>query len=148
MSETATEIAAPVEVVFAVVADPTTYPEWLVGAKEIHMVEEHWPEPGARFFHTVGAGPVTVDDSTSVLEVEAPTKLVLEARAGAVATARVTFRLDRLGEAATSVSMEEDAVEGAASHLPSALIDPPLGARNQQSLQRLKDRIEAGAGGR
>ena len=65
--------AAPIERVFAVVSDPTTYPDWLVGAREIRSVDDDWPQPGSLFHHRVGlVGPLTVADSPEVLEVDAP----------------------------------------------------------------------------
>lgn len=136
-----THVGAPINLVFATVSDPTSYPEWLVGAQAIRGVERRWPARGARFFHRVGVGPVTLDDSTKVVEVQEPTLVVLEARARPVGVARVTFRLQP-AEGGTRVELQEEVTRGPASRLPSFLIDLPLKARNVESLRQLKAYVE------
>src|SRR6188472_2881403 len=90
---------APIERVFEVISDPRTYPDWLVGAREIRSVDEDWPQPGSRFHHRVGlVGPLTIPDSTSSVEVEPPTRLVLEVRARPLVKGRVEFTLASVGE--------------------------------------------------
>ena len=59
MAYTCAEFAAPVETVFAVLTDPTTYPSWLIGAADIRSIDRSWPAPGSRFHHRVGVGPFT-----------------------------------------------------------------------------------------
>ncbi len=72
MARTTIHVIAAPERVFAVLEDPSTYDEWVVGCKEIRGVDGVWPEPGATFHHSVGIGPITVHDSTSVVEAAAP----------------------------------------------------------------------------
>src|SRR5215207_3487776 len=97
---------APVERVFEVVSDPRTYPEWLVGAREIRSVDEDWPQPGSRFHHRVGlVGPLTVADSSEVLEVDPPASLVLEVRARPFGRARAEFRVADAGGDRTRITL-------------------------------------------
>ncbi|MCB1026769.1 MAG: SRPBCC family protein, partial [Microthrixaceae bacterium] len=61
----------PIEEVFDTISDPGTYPRWLVGCRTIRSIDDHWPSEGSRFHHRVGLiGPLTVPDSSEVLEVE------------------------------------------------------------------------------
>ena len=57
MSRSVNEILvdSPPSRVFAVLADPTTYPDWLVGAQAIRDVDPAWPAPGAKFSHRIGS---------------------------------------------------------------------------------------------
>src|SRR5690606_7522428 len=64
--------------VFRTLADPTTYPDWLVGAQRIRHVDPAFPAPSSGFDHSVGPTPsATVDDSTEARRVEAPARLDL-----------------------------------------------------------------------
>ena len=58
MARNQRDIDAPPERVFAVLADPRCYPEWVVGSKEIRAADPGFPAPGTRFHHTVGVGPL------------------------------------------------------------------------------------------
>jgi len=79
MARTTIQVSAPPEAVFAVLSDPFTYAQWVVGCKEIRRVDGDWPEPGATFHHSVGLGPITVRDTTSVEACEPGRRLVLRA---------------------------------------------------------------------
>jgi uncharacterized protein YndB with AHSA1/START domain len=82
-SEARTEVDATPEEVFAVISDPTTYPDWLVGAQRIRGVDPQFPRPGTDFDHSVGpAAAVTIDDSTTATSVDPPHRLDLHVRAG------------------------------------------------------------------
>jgi uncharacterized protein YndB with AHSA1/START domain len=134
-------IAAPRDRVFAILADPQRYAEWVVGASRIRDADESWPAPGSRLHHSVGAEPVTLNDSTEVVECRAPERLVLLARLGALGSFRIELVLHDEG-AATQVTMREVAVEGF-----SKLAEPVTGAavavRNKVSLGRLKELAES-----
>jgi uncharacterized protein YndB with AHSA1/START domain len=140
MAEVVRYVRLPIDEVFDAVSDPTTYPHWLVGAREIRSVEAAWPAPGTCFHHRVGlAGPLTVADSTEVVEVEAPRRLVLDARARPFGRARVRFDLaeepDAGGDVITRVSIHEVPAGALAPLTP--LLDPPTAARNRVSLNAL-----------
>jgi uncharacterized protein YndB with AHSA1/START domain len=143
MSVVRQTIDAPLEHVFSALRDPRTYPQWLIGAKEIRDIDDGWPEPGTRFHHRVGiVGPLTVADTTKSLEVDPPRRLVLEVRARPLGRGRVTFTLRPAG-AGTEVVIVERPI-GALSGL-RAFLDPMLTARNTASLQKLAGAIEDGA---
>jgi len=48
----------PVAVVFDALADPRTYPQWLLGAKEIRSIDPTWPAPSSSFRHQIGRAHV------------------------------------------------------------------------------------------
>src|SRR3954468_7397574 len=84
----------PIGEVFDALADPHTYPSWLVGCREIRKVDDGWPAPGSRFHHRVGlVGPLTVNDDTESLEIESPRHLALEVRFRPLGRGRVAFPL-------------------------------------------------------
>jgi uncharacterized protein YndB with AHSA1/START domain len=132
--------ASPDEV-FAVLADPRAYEQWLVGCKRIRGVEGDWPDVGSRFHHRVGIGPLELDDNTKVLECSAPTRLVLEARARPLGVAEVVFSLS-VADGGTAVDMHEKPMRGLAKSIDNPLLDATVSARNKESLRRLKRYVE------
>jgi uncharacterized protein YndB with AHSA1/START domain len=134
----------PIIEVFDALADPWTYPEWLVGAKEMRSVEPEWPAPGASFHHRVGlGGPLVLDDRSTSCRVEAPGLLELEVRARPFGRARVTFRLTRLAPTSTEVEFSEVPIGAARVMAPVAA--PLAVVRNRRSLDQL-DRFLTGSG--
>lgn len=134
------DIRAEPEEVFATLADPRTYPRWLVGAKEIRSVDPGFPAPGARFHHVVGlAGPLTVADSTLCEEVDEPRLLRLEARARPAGRAEVTFTLEPHG-GGTRVEVRERAV--GLLRVADPALQPAIVLRNRRSLAQLRDLVE------
>jgi uncharacterized protein YndB with AHSA1/START domain len=133
------------EDVFAVLLDAWSYADWVVGADHIRAVDDDWPNPGSRFHHTVGVGPAKTDDTTTVLDIDAPRRLVLDAHAGPAGTARVAFLVEPDPDnptRATRVTIEEDAVEGPAEHLPTPVTDVGFRLRNAETLRRLRKVVE------
>jgi uncharacterized protein YndB with AHSA1/START domain len=137
--EVRAEIAAPPSEVFDVLAEPRTYPEWLVGAKRIRDVDADFPSKGAEFDHTVGAGPVSIDDSTEVLEVHRPDRLKLLVKAGHF-NGEVEF-LVLPSPKGTEVRFRERPIGPPAALTP--LLRPSLQARNGESLKQLRELVEA-----
>jgi uncharacterized protein YndB with AHSA1/START domain len=127
------------DVVFKTVADPDTYPHWLVGTRGIRYIEPDWPRPGTKFGHRVGlAGPLTVKDDTESLAVEPARLLRLHARFRPFGRAHVTFELaDERG--GTRVTMEEHLVGRFAVLRPVA--EPLIAARNKQTLENLDEYV-------
>jgi hypothetical protein len=91
--------------------------------------------------HRVGAGPLTVNDHTEVLEVDAPRRLVLRVRAPPLGTAKVAIALEA-HNAGTHVSMTEVAGDLLSKLAINRLTDPFVDHRNRLSLRRLR-RISA-----
>jgi uncharacterized protein YndB with AHSA1/START domain len=136
MTTTARDIAAPIEAVWAVLADAGCYHRWVVGAKEIREADDGWPAPGTRFHHSLGWGPFSLQDDTKSLHAEAPRRLVMEARARPLGRARVELVLERL-DGATHVTMEETVVAPSVLRLCNPVLAPLVRARNAESLRRL-----------
>ena len=146
MARNVIEIDAPVDVVFDVLLDPQHYPRWVAGAKRIRDVDDTWPAPGSRFHHAVGAGPAEVRDSTKVVEIDPPRRLVLEARFRPPGVACVEMELEPLGPDRTRVTMLEHPLEAPGplgAPVVQLLVDPLISLRNWWSLQRLKRIAEA-----
>ena len=141
MALTTMTIDAPPEAVYAVLSDGRRYAEWVVGAKRIRDVDPAWPEPGSRFHHVVGFGPIEIKDHSEVLEVEPRKRLVLRVRARPAGEARV--ELDLLPrDGGTEVRMNEYPVSGVAKTIDNPLLEATLKARNLEALRRLKREVE------
>jgi uncharacterized protein YndB with AHSA1/START domain len=144
MRAVTTELPVGVEVAWAVLSDPTTYPRWLVGAVEILSVDEAWPQPGTSFRHRVGlGGPITTRDSTTVEAVDEGRSLVLEARARPFGRAHVEIEI-RPSKAGCEVAMREGMRSPLTLLTPVA--QPLITARNKESLRRLSEMPELGGG--
>src|SRR4051794_22888149 len=130
------EFPVTADEVFAVLIDPTTYPQWLVGAADMRGVDDDWPRPGSRFHHRVGFGPLTLADSTELLELEPDRMLKLGVRARPLISAVATFRL--VGDEHRSVvTLEEEPAPRAIGNLVRPVLDPLTHVRNHLSLKQL-----------
>ena len=142
MTTTALGIDAPPEVVFATLVDAESYPQWLVGAKYIRRVSSTWPAPGSSFHHAVGVGPLTIKDSTTVMDQQAPRLLVLLAGVGPLGSARVRFTVTDDREGGSHVAVEEEPATGLMKVLWNPVTRPlvalGLWGRNAISLQTLR----------
>lgn len=131
-------IHASPEEVFAVLADPERYPDWVVGAAGVRDADEDFPAVGSRFHHKVGSWPIGLKDHTEVLEVEPPARLVLKAKARPLGTATIELEL-RESAGGTELLMEEvpgDRLTALLTGNPVA--DTVLRIRNAEALTRLK----------
>lgn len=129
-------LAVPPEKVWEVLADGWLYPVFVVGASRMREVDDTWPAPGASLHHSVGSWPALIDDTTSVLEADPPRTLLLVARAWPGGEAHVRFTLEPHPDGCTVV-LEEDAVKGPGTLMPSFLRRPMLTWRNVETLRRL-----------
>ena len=120
MSRNEISVAAPREHVFAFVADPGRYEQWVVGASVAKPLAD-----------------------ISVLESEPPERLVLSARLPAVGAMRVTLELDDDPAGGTRVVLLESPDDGLLALVRNPLSDWLLSGRNVVSLRRLKARVEA-----
>ncbi|NLA36428.1 MAG: SRPBCC family protein [Actinobacteria bacterium] len=134
-------IPKPQAEVFAAVADPETYPHWLVGARDIRSVDEAWPAVGSAFHHRVGLiGPAKLADKTVVINVDAPNMLELEVKVRPLGRGRVKFELaERVGPhgVETLFTFDESPIGLLAPSHP--LIAPVVTFRNGWSLRQLRD---------
>jgi uncharacterized protein YndB with AHSA1/START domain len=127
--------AAP-EHVFNTLSDPWRLPLWVVGAVHIRAVDSGWPEVGSRVHHQVGAWPVTVSDSTEVVEIDPRKRLVLQGRAWPFGEARIELIVEADGDG-TLVEMREAPTHGPPRVLDNPLLRRILAIRNRESLLRL-----------
>jgi uncharacterized protein YndB with AHSA1/START domain len=137
MSRNVAHFSVPPERVFAVLSDADCYHDWVVGAKHIRTADPDFPAPGTRFHHRVGFGPITVDDHTLVLESAPPHRLVLEAKARPLGTARVTMDIQPEGSG-SRVTMIEDPADQLTKIVFNPLTHLLVRGRNAESLRRLQ----------
>ncbi|MDQ1395117.1 MAG: hypothetical protein QOG64_376 [Acidimicrobiaceae bacterium] len=145
MARNEIDIAAPPSAVYDVLIDANCYPSWVVGAKDVRDVDDDWPAIGSRFHHSVGFGPLTLKDSTRIVETVPAERLVLEVRARPAGKGKVTLDLEPAG-GGTHVVMDEVVISGPALRLPDVLVDPAIKTRNAESLRRLKQLSEERGG--
>ena len=136
MATTTRPIKATPDQVWDVLADGWLYPLWVVGASRMREVDTTWPEVGSELYHSVGAWPRLVDDTTEVADAIPGRFLHLHARARPTGVAAVQITLEPSG-GHTRVVVEEDAISGPARLVPRLVRDPALKWRNVESLRRL-----------
>lgn len=141
MAVTRIHVRAPRQHVFDVLTDASAYKVWVVGCKRIRGVDATWPAPGSKFHHVVGWGPISDHDTSEVLEIDPPRRLVLEARVWPLGTARVELQLLDAGNG-TDVVMIEEPLRGLAKRLNNRLGDVAIRARNAVAVRRLRDWAE------
>jgi uncharacterized protein YndB with AHSA1/START domain len=129
-------LPAPPDRVWAVLADPQNYAYWVVGSDSVRDADETWPAPGSKLHHRVGIRPVTINDNTEVLESVPPTRLVLQARARPLGTARVTIEIIE-HDGGSRVTMHEGPGDRFSRLLHNPIFDFVLRRRNDESLRRL-----------
>ena len=142
MARNRVHIDATPEEVFAVLADPQGYPDWVVGAAGIRDEDAEFPAVGSRFHHKVGSWPVGLKDYTEVVEVEPPRRIVLKAKARPLGTATIAIDLHE-SAGGTAVEMEEVAGDRVTSlFVGNPVADTALRVRNAEALARLKRLVE------
>lgn len=139
MAEVERIIEAPLEQVWAVLADGWSYSDWVVGNTHVRNVDPNWPEVGSRLHHLVGAWPLLVADVAVVEEVDPPRLLVLRAQLRRLGRGRITLRLNPLAADRTRVTMEEHFESGPARWVMVKLNDLVLHQRNAEGLRRVSD---------
>ncbi len=144
MATTHTHIAASPDEVFATLANPENYGNWVVGSDAIRDADPSWPKVGSRFHHRIGFGLLKVNDHTEVLEVTPPHRLVMRARARPLATAEVTMLLTAC-DGGTRVTMIEVAGDPRSRLALNRVTDPLIHLRNLEALRRLRRIVETGA---
>jgi hypothetical protein len=130
------DTTASADEVWSVLANGWTFGSWVVGAARIRAVDEHWPDVGAKLFHSVGTWPALLDDSTSVLESRANRELHLLARALPFGRATIALRITEQPRGCR-ISMSERAASGPMTHIPDAVQSAAVRARNRECLRRL-----------
>jgi hypothetical protein len=125
------------EQVWQVLSDGWAYAEWVAGTRNIRDVDARWPEPGARIHYTFGAGPLTLDDVTTVRVMEPCRLLELEAQAQRLGSARISIELLDWGQDRTVVIIDEHPLTGPGARWHSAPLDAALRVRNRRMTRSL-----------
>jgi uncharacterized protein YndB with AHSA1/START domain len=128
----------PPEAVWEALSDPSGYEYWVVGSKVIRDAEPGFPAPGTKFHHTIGFGPLTLDDHTEVLEAERPGLLKLRAKGRPLGTASVTLRMTP-EDGGTMVEIVERPDGPYAFLNANPLLHVFTKVRNAESLMRLEE---------
>jgi uncharacterized protein YndB with AHSA1/START domain len=136
--------SASPEAVFAVLADGWRYADWVLGAQRIRAVDEDWPQPGSRFHHRVGAGPVKVEDSSQVEALDPGRGISVRVKVRPIGTARVRIVLVPQDDGGTEILFEEHPLEGPLRQRFVRAVDAVLWVRNVESLRRLARIAEKG----
>ncbi|MFG2623072.1 SRPBCC family protein [Streptomyces sp. NPDC048507] len=127
--------------VWAVLADPTRYGEWVVGPSESTPLDAHWPATGSRLRYTVRLGPWTARSVTTVRHNEPGRELELEALAKGLGTARIFLQLRPWGDD-TLVVCDEHPLRGIGGALHNPLSEALLQVRHRGMLARLARAVE------
>jgi uncharacterized protein YndB with AHSA1/START domain len=128
----------PPEAVWAVLSAPGGYAYWVVGSKHVRDAEPDFPAPGSKFHHTIGFGPLTLDDHTEVVDSEPPKLLRLRAKGRPLGTATVTLRLTpRAGGTEVEMSENPDGIYSVLALNPALHLLTK--ARNAEALMRLEE---------
>jgi uncharacterized protein YndB with AHSA1/START domain len=135
-------VDAPPARVWDVLGDASCYPRWVVGAKDFRGADRGFPAVGSRFHHSVGFGPITLDDHTEVLDVNPPWRIELRARARPLGTARVVVLVQPQGDDSSYVTLIEDPGDPMSRLVHNPVLDALLRGRNVEALRRLKALVE------
>jgi uncharacterized protein YndB with AHSA1/START domain len=128
----------PPQAVWDALAEPSNYGYWVVGSKHIRDADAEFPAPGTKLHHTIGVGPLTLQDHTEVIEAEAPRYLRLRAKGRPIGTATVILRMTPVDDG-TCVEIVEypDGPYRPLSLNP--LVHVATRVRNAESLMRLEE---------
>ena len=133
------------EDVWGCLADGWAYPTFVVGASSMRAVDRAWPAAGATLHHSVGAWPLLIQDTTTVVSAEPPRRLELQARGWPAGEARVVFELAEQGDG-TLVTLSEDATHGPGVLVPRRLRHLLMLPRNDVTLERLAHLVRGRVG--
>ncbi|MFD9355733.1 SRPBCC family protein [Streptomyces sp. NPDC060031] len=134
-------IRRPPRAVWAVLADPTLYGEWVAGPSESTPLDATWPEPGSRLRYTVPLGPWSAEGVTTVRHRETGKELELEASFKPLGTARIFLQLRPWGEE-TLIVCDEHPLRGLGGTLHNPGIEVLLQLRHRGMLARLAKVVE------
>ncbi|MEU8843780.1 SRPBCC family protein [Streptomyces roseus] len=134
------------QAVWAVLAEPSLYGEWVVGPSESTPLDQTWPEVGSRLRYTVRLGPWSAEGVTTVRHREPGRELELEASFKSLGTARIFLQLRQWGEE-TLVVCDEHPLRGLGGTLHNPAVEVFLQLRHRGMLGRLARVVEQGRAG-
>ncbi|RCH67742.1 SRPBCC family protein [Streptomyces sp. SDr-06] len=136
---------SPAEV-WAVLADPEQYGDWVVGPDKSEPLDQAWPRTGSRLRFTLRVGPWAGQGTTTVRHSEACEELELEAGFKALGSARIYLQLRPWGEG-TLVICDEHPLRGVGGTLHNPVSEALLQLRHRGMLARLAKVVERDAAG-
>lgn len=145
MAHTEKIVHAPVEALFAVLCDPSSYQHFVVGTKRVRRFDPRWPEPGTTLHHTVGVGPLALRDKTDAIEAIPPTHLVTRPHIRPFVITESRFELERQGDNAL-LRLDEYAVGGPLAPIWPGPLDWLMALRNRKVVHRIARLAEHRAG--
>ncbi|MFI6940490.1 SRPBCC family protein [Streptomyces sp. NPDC050418] len=128
-------LSSPAEV-WALLSTGRRYGEWVTGTQEVLSTDPHWPEVGAQLKVRVGAGALTLDDTSTVRISEPLQRLELEAKAGPFGAARIAMKLIPWG-ANTLFILDWHPIRGPGSRMHGLPVDYLVRVRNGMMLTKL-----------
>jgi uncharacterized protein YndB with AHSA1/START domain len=134
-------IAASREAVFAVLADPERYADWILGTSETRGANGDWPAEGSSLRYRAGIGPIALSDATEVIESDPPRRLLLRARMRPFGETAIELELEP-EDTGTRLVMTEEPVEGLVDATHNPVTDAVLSKRNEVTLERLRSLVE------
>jgi uncharacterized protein YndB with AHSA1/START domain len=112
-------VATTAEAVWSVLAEPVTYPRWVLDLLDVSDADPRWPDPGAAFRYRFRRGPLRRSAQATVLEAHAPNRLRLRWRRGLVIELVTTITIEPAAVGSTIVIAEEIASPAAARGYPA-----------------------------
>lgn len=131
-------IPVPHATVAEVLRDGAGYARWVVGTRKVTEVDSGFPSPGTGLRVLVGPRPLSTPGRSVVLAYEPAGRLVLQAAAFLVGTARIELTYTPHGETATHVRLDERPVQRSRWQLVRPLVDVLMWVRNVETLRRLE----------
>ncbi|MFC9635786.1 SRPBCC family protein [Streptomyces mirabilis] len=135
-------IRRPPHAVWAVLADPTCYEEWVVGPTRSVPLDRTWPAVRSRLRYAVRLGPWSADGVTTVRHQESGSELALEASFEPLGTAKIFLQLRPWGEEETLVICDEHPLCGLGGTLHNAVSEALFLLRHRGMLARLARLVE------
>lgn len=117
-------------------SDGWLFAVWVVGASRIRDLDQSWPQAGATIHHSIGAWPLLINDTTTVIDVQQQRSLHLRARGWPAGEADVLIEIEPTSSGCV-VTITEDAVKGPGVLVPQIILDALLNWRNVETLRRL-----------
>jgi hypothetical protein len=129
--------------VWKVLSNAWYYSSWVVGGARIRAVDDNWPEPGAKFYHSAGFWPLLLDDYTEVLASEPTRYLKLSVRAWPFGRAAVELTLHDKPDGC-DIEMAEYGTTAPMKWVPERTQEFLIRPRNAEALRRLALIAEGG----
>ncbi|MEU5524823.1 SRPBCC family protein [Streptomyces sp. NPDC052079] len=122
--------------VWSVLEDGTRYADWVVGTSSSKPVRGQWPEVGSAIGYEMRFGPLRLTNETVVRRCVPGEVLELEAKAGALGTARVAIELRSWGDHCL-VIVDEHPLRGVGGLVHNVAVEALIQIRHRAMLARL-----------